>query len=72
VLRYSIRENIPPRRYARHVALFSSIYEPSSCLEEETFDTLMEDDVEIDTRIIMDGSIIEYKDRVDGISNRGS
>jgi hypothetical protein len=48
VPRSSMRVSIPPRRYASHVALVSSICEPSSCLEEERCDTLMEDDVWVD------------------------
>jgi hypothetical protein len=30
VPKFSMKANIPPRRYVSHVALFSSIYEPSS------------------------------------------
>jgi hypothetical protein len=43
-----VRESIPPRRYAKHIALVSSICGPSSCLEEERCHTLMEDDVCVD------------------------
>jgi hypothetical protein len=38
VPRYSVRVSVPPRRYASHVALVSSIYETSSCIEEEICD----------------------------------
>jgi hypothetical protein len=63
-----VRVSIPPRRYASHIALVSSICEPSSCLEEERCDTLMEDDVGIDSMFVVDGSIVEYRDRVVGFS----
>jgi len=39
-----MRVSIPPRRYASHVALVSSIHEPSSYLEEERCEALMECD----------------------------
>jgi hypothetical protein len=42
-----VQVKIPSRRYASHIALVSSINEPSSCLEEERCDTLMEDVVGI-------------------------
>jgi len=42
VPRSLVRESIPPRRYASHVALVSSISERSSCLEEERCDASME------------------------------
>jgi len=61
-----VRESIHPRRYASHVASVSSICEPSSCSLEESCDTLMEDDAKIACRFATDGSIVEYKDRVDG------
>jgi hypothetical protein len=32
--------------------------------KEERCDTLMEDDVEIDSRFAVDGSIVEYRDRL--------
>jgi hypothetical protein len=63
-----VRVSIPPRRQDSHVALFISIHESSSCSEEERCDTLMEDDVEIDSRFIANGSIIEYMDRFDGFT----
>lgn len=51
-------------RYASHIALVSSIFELSTCLEEERRDTLMEDDAMIDSKFVIDKSIVEYKDRV--------
>jgi hypothetical protein len=48
----SVRTSIPPRRYANHVVLISSICEPSDCFEEERCDALMEDDVWVDSEII--------------------
>jgi hypothetical protein len=59
-----VRISVPPRRYVSHVALVSSIRETSSCSLEERCDTLMEDDVEIDSRFVVDGSIVEYKGKV--------
>ena len=44
----------------------NGVNKPSSCLEEEKCDALMEDDAEIDYRIAVDGSIVEYRDMVDG------
>jgi hypothetical protein len=44
-LNSSMRVSIPPRRYAIHIALDSSIYEPSSCFEEVRCVALMEDGV---------------------------
>jgi hypothetical protein len=60
VPRSSVRASVPPRRYASHVALVSSIHETSSCSLEERCDALMED-VEIDSRVAVDGSIMEYR-----------
>lgn len=68
VPRSSVRVSIPPRRYASHVALVSSIYMPFNCIEKERCDTLMEDDAEIDSRFVANGGIIEYKERVNGFS----
>jgi hypothetical protein len=36
-----VRVSIPPRRYANHIELTSSIYKPSSCFEEARCDALM-------------------------------
>jgi hypothetical protein len=58
------RSSVPPKRYVSRIALVSSIHETSSCLGEERCDTLMEDDVEIDSRFVADGSIVEYKGKV--------
>jgi hypothetical protein len=85
--RSSVRASVPPRRYASHVALVSSIHETSNCIEEERCDdeidfihepsscsveercdALMEDDVETDSRVAVDGSIIEYRARDHGFS----
>jgi hypothetical protein len=38
-----MRENIPPRRYANHIALDSSICESYSYHEEVRYDTLMQE-----------------------------
>jgi hypothetical protein len=38
-----MRVSIPPRRYANHIALATSICEPSSCFEEVRCDALMEE-----------------------------
>jgi hypothetical protein len=48
-----VRESLPPMRYSSHVSLFSSIYYPSSFLEEDRCDTLMEDDVLVDSKTTM-------------------
>jgi hypothetical protein len=58
-----VRARIPPWRYASNIALVSSICVPSSCLEESC-DTLMDDDVGIDSKFVADRSIVEYRDRV--------
>ena len=55
---------ISPRRYSSYVPLGSSTREPSNCLEEERCAKL-EDDAQIDSKFANDGSIIEYKDKVD-------
>lgn len=59
-----MRASIPPRAYASHAALVSFNREPSSSLEEKMNDTLMEDDIEIDSRFAIDVCSVEYK--VDG------
>lgn len=46
------RASIHPRRYATHIALASSICEPSNSLEEVRCDALMEDDVWVDPKIV--------------------
>jgi hypothetical protein len=45
VPRYLVTRSIPPRIYASHISLVSSIWELSSCLEEKRCDALVEDDV---------------------------
>jgi hypothetical protein len=55
--------SIPLRRYASHIALVSSIHEPSSYLEERRCDTY-----DVDSGVATNVSIAEYKDRVDGFS----
>jgi len=64
----SMRVSIPPKRYVSHIALVSSIHEPSICLEEDRCYTLMEGDVEVDSMITSYGSSIEYRDKVIGFS----
>jgi hypothetical protein len=49
-----VRVSVPPRIYASHVALISSIHETSSYSLEERCDALMED-VEIDFRVVAMG-----------------
>jgi hypothetical protein len=61
--------SISSRRYASHVALVSSIHEPSNCLEEERCDTWMEYDGGIDSKFSIDGSVVEYKGRLVGFYN---
>jgi hypothetical protein len=61
--------SITPRRYASHVALDSSIHDLSSCLEEEMCHSL-EDDAEVYSMFTTDGSIVEYKDMIVGLSQR--
>jgi hypothetical protein len=46
-----MRVNIPPSKYVSHVALVSSNCMTSSGSLEERCDTLMEDDVQIDTKL---------------------
>jgi hypothetical protein len=48
----SLRASMPPRRYSICITWISSICESSSCLEEERCDTLMEDDVWVDSESI--------------------
>jgi hypothetical protein len=67
-LRYLVRKNIPPRRYVSHITLISSICEPSSALEEERCDTLMEDDDGVDSMFVINGSVVDYMDMVVGYS----
>jgi hypothetical protein len=64
VPRSSVRVSVPPRRYDNHNTLVSSLNETSIYSLEERCDTLMEDDVEIDYRFSIDGSIVEYRDKV--------
>ena len=66
--KYLVRESIPPRRYASHIALVFSICEPSSSLEEESCDTLMEEDAKVSSSTTIDGRIVEYRDKVIGFS----
>jgi hypothetical protein len=54
-----MRVSIPPKRYASHIALVYFFHEPSYCFEEGRCDTLMEDDDDINSRISIDGIIIE-------------
>jgi hypothetical protein len=63
-----MRVSIPPKRYSSHVALVPSIHEPFGCLEEEMCDTFVEDDANIDPRFVIDGSVVEYMDMIDGFS----
>ena len=51
--------SVPPRRYASHIALVSSIYEPSNCLEEERCDTLMDNGVKVVSIIVVDDISVE-------------
>jgi hypothetical protein len=59
-----VRVSITPRRYARNVVLVSSIHMPSSFLKEDKYDTLMEDDTNIDSRFEINGNIVEYYGKV--------
>jgi hypothetical protein len=64
-----VKVSVPPRRYASHVALVSSIYMTFQLsIEQERCDTLMEDDVEIDSRFAAEWEFVEYRDRVDEFS----
>ena len=45
-----------------------SIHEPSSCSLEERCETLIEDDAMTDSRVVVDGSIIECKAKDCGFS----
>jgi len=47
-LRSEVSISIPPRRYATHIALASSIFNPYSSLEEVMCNSLMDDDVWVD------------------------
>jgi hypothetical protein len=49
--RSSMSVSMPPRLYASHLALVSSICMHSNCLEKERCDTLMEDDVEVNSML---------------------
>ena len=59
-----MRASAPSRRYASHVAFFSSIHEPSSCSLEGRCYTLMEDDVEMDSRFVVDGVLESTRRRL--------
>jgi hypothetical protein len=67
-LRPPVGASIPPRRYASHIIMVSSILEPSSCLEEEMYDTLMEDDAKVDSMIATNESIVVYREMIVGLS----
>jgi hypothetical protein len=58
---------MPLTRYASHIALVSFIYVPSSCLKERC-DTLMEDDVGIDSKFAIYGSVVDYMNNIIGYS----
>jgi len=53
VSKYLVTESILLRIYVSHIALVSSICEPSNCLEEERCGTLMEDDFCVDFNTIV-------------------
>lgn len=55
-----VRVSVPPRRYASHVVLVSPIHEISSCSLEDRCDALIED-VEIDSKVVPNGSFMEYE-----------
>lgn len=59
---------VPPSTYASYDALVSSIRETSNCTLTKKYDTLREDDVEIDSKVATNGSIKEYKTRNHGFS----
>jgi hypothetical protein len=63
-LKSSVRESVSLRGYVSHVALVSSIHKTFNCSLEQKCDALMED-VEIDSKVSVDGSIMEYWDRMD-------
>ena len=65
-----MRVSIPPSRYTIHVALVSSIHGTSSCSLEERCNAPMEDEVDIDPKVVIDGGIIEHKSKVDGFYQR--
>jgi hypothetical protein len=58
VPRSSVRENTAPRRYANHVALTSSIGEPSNYSKEVSCDALMEESVVWE--IVLFGGLVIY------------
>ena len=63
-----MRVSINLRRYASHIALVSSMHEPSNCLEEERHDTLMEDNLKISSKFATNGILLEYNNRIVGFS----
>lgn len=56
-----MRVSIPLRTYASLIASISSIFVPSVCLEEERCDTLMKDDIKIESKFAANESFAAYR-----------
>jgi hypothetical protein len=62
----SVRASIPPKRFANHVALTSSIGEPSSFVEQVWSDAMMEESDVWETVLEpLVGSVIDSKIALD-------